>query len=101
MAFCLVQDFVEPETDRSTTNYDAMHARLAPHAGEAKGFIAHSAGWTDDGGFRIVEFWESREDCEAFMRDHVMPAVQEVIGEGAAMPTTTAYDLHSLVLAPR
>jgi hypothetical protein len=101
MAFCLTQDFPAQGSDRSTTNYDAMHARLAPLAGEAAGFIAHSAGWTDDGGFRIVEFWESREDCDAFMRDHVMPAVQEVIGEGAAMPTTTAYDLHSLVLATR
>ena len=35
------------------------------------------------------------------MRDHVMPAVQDVIEEGAAMPTTTAYDLHTLLLAPR
>lgn len=100
MAFCLIQDFPAEGTDRSTTNYDAMHARLAPLAGEAKGFIAHSSGWTDDG-FRIVEFWESREDCEAFMRDHVMPAVQDVVDEGAAMPTTTAYDLHTLLLAPR
>jgi len=100
MAFCLVQDFVEPETDRSTTNYDAMHERLAPLAATAKGFIAHSAGWTGNG-FRIIEFWESREDCDAFMRDHVMPAVADVIGDAAAMPATTAYDLHSLVLAPR
>jgi len=100
MAFCLIQDFPAEGTDRSTTNYDAMHARLAPLAGEAKGFIAHSSGWTDDG-FRIVEFWESREDCDAFMRDHVMPLVQDVVDEGAAMPTTTAYDLHTLLLAPR
>ena len=43
MAYCLVQDWVEPETERSTTNYDAITARLRPLAGEAKGFI--DRGW--------------------------------------------------------
>jgi hypothetical protein len=96
MAYCLVQDWVEPETERSTTNYDAITARLTPLAGEAKGFIAHAAGWTGNG-FRIIEFWESREDCDAFMRDHVMPTVREVSAGEAKMPASTGFDLHNLV----
>ncbi|MGE0028371.1 MAG: hypothetical protein AB7O78_19350 [Thermoleophilia bacterium] len=97
MAYCLVQDWVEPETERSTANYDAITARLTPLAGEAKGFIAHAAGWTGDG-FRIIELWDSKDDCDAFMRDHVMPAVMEVSGSAAPMPATTGYDLHNIVL---
>jgi hypothetical protein len=97
MAYCMIQDWVEPETERSTVNYDAVHARLAPMAGDAKGFIAHSAGWTGNG-FRIIEFWESKEDCDAFMRDHVMPAVMEQSQGQMTPPTVTAYDLHSLMV---
>ncbi|HMN99164.1 MAG TPA: hypothetical protein PKD59_07100 [Miltoncostaeaceae bacterium] len=97
MAYCLVQDWVEPETERSTVNYDAISARLTPRTGDAKGFIAHAAGWTGDG-FRIIEFWESKEDCDAFMRDHVMPTVMEVSGGPGRMPATTGYDLHNIVL---
>lgn len=40
MAYCLVQDWVEPETERSRVNYDAITARLLPLAGAARGFIA-------------------------------------------------------------
>ncbi len=96
MAYCLVQDWVEPETDRSTTNYAAISAKLTPLGREAKGFIAHAAGWTGNG-FRIIELWETREDCEAFMRDHVMPTVMEVSATEPRMPATTGYELHNLV----
>ena len=97
MAYCLVQDWVEPETARSTVNYDAITARLTPLAGEAKGFIAHAAGWTGNG-FRIIELWESQEDCDAFMRDHVMPAVMELSVGEPKQPATTGFELHNLVM---
>jgi hypothetical protein len=96
MAYCFIQDWVEPETDRSTTNYDAVSERVRPHAGEATGFIAHAAGFTGNG-FRIIEIWESKEDCERFLNDVVMPAVGEVVSD-AKMPETTGYELHALVL---
>ena len=98
MAFCMVQDWIEPETDRSTTNYDAISARLTPLAGEAQGFIAHAAGFTGDG-FRIIELWETREDCERFMEEQVMPAVMELSAGPPVAPTTTAYELHNLVVS--
>ena len=100
MAYCMVQDWVEPETERSTVNYDAISARLTPLAEEAAGFIAHAAGWTGNG-FRIIELWESKAECDAFTRDHVMPAVAEVAAGDATMPETTGFDLHNLVVRPR
>ena len=97
MAVCIVQDWVEEETDRSTTVYDAVSARLA--AGQKappEGFIVHAAGYTGKG-FRIVEIWETREQFDRFLQERVMPIVAEVGGADARPPEVTAYDLHGLV----
>jgi hypothetical protein len=99
MAYCRIQDWVEPETERSTTIYDKVTAKLGPMAQDARGFIAHAAGWTGNG-FRIIELWESEEDCERFFAEAVMPAVMEASGgEPGTMPQTTGYELHNVVTA--
>jgi hypothetical protein len=98
MAVCIVQDWVEPETERSTTNYDAITERVRPHAEDAEGFVLHAAGWTGNG-FRIIEIWETQEAFERFMQDVVMPAVAEVAGDAAKQPAVTAFELYNLVTA--
>lgn len=99
MAYCRIQDWVEPETERSTAIYDQVTATLAPKVGEAAGFIAHAAGWTGNG-FRIIEIWESEEQCERFFAEAVMPAVMEATGgDPGGPPTTTGYPLHNLLTA--
>ncbi len=52
--------------------YDAMHALFGPLAAEAPGFVAHIAG-PADGGWYMLEVWESKADYERFMQEHVMP----------------------------
>jgi hypothetical protein len=98
MAVCIIQDWVEPETERSTTNYDAISERVRPHAEEAEGFVVHAAGWTGNG-FRIIEIWETQAAFDRFMQEVVMPAVTEVAADAAREPAVTAYELHSLVTA--
>jgi hypothetical protein len=101
MAYCRIQDWVEPETERSTTNYDQISGRIRPKAEGAQGFIAHAAGWTGNG-FRIIEIWESEDDCERFFAEVVMPVVMEVSGgDPGRQPATTGYELHNLVTAGR
>jgi hypothetical protein len=51
MAVAIVQDWVEEETDRSTTNYDAISARIMAQDAPA-GMLVHAAGFTGNG-FRI------------------------------------------------
>jgi hypothetical protein len=81
--------------DRSTANYDAIHAAIMAKVSGPVGLIVHTAGFTGDG-FRIFEVWESREQCEKFMQEVVMPTVMEVAGEDQGpAPTTTAYELHN------
>ena len=97
MAVCVIQDWVEEETERSTVMYDAVNARLAAEqAGPPEGFVVHAAGFTGKG-FRIIEIWDTREQFDRFLRERVMPIVAEVGGADARPPEITAFELHGLV----
>jgi len=52
--------------------YDAMHAQIAPLGSEASGFVAHIAGPTQ-GGWYVMEVWESKADFERFIQEKVSP----------------------------
>lgn len=95
MPVAFVQEF--PIENRSTANYDFMKERL----GDAplEGLIVHTAGFDDDNGvFRILDVWESRDQAERFL-EYVM----SIVGSGdlpaeATPPTREGYyELHDLV----
>ena len=74
MAVVYVQEF--PIGDRSTTNYDFVADKVGE--GPFQGLIAHTAGFDDeDGVFRILDVWESREDADRFLAEHVQPLVEQ------------------------
>jgi hypothetical protein len=100
MAVAYVQEFAIG--DRSTTNYDFVADKIGD--GPFDGLIAHSAGFDDeDGVFRIFDIWESREQAEAFIAEHVQPLLAQ--GPGAfpnpdtfTEPTRDGfYELHHVV----
>jgi len=100
MAVVYVQEF--PITDRSTTNYDWVADQVGE--GPFQGLIAHTAGFDDeDGVFRILDVWESREAAERFLAANVQPLVEQ--GPGAfpnpdtfTQPTRDGfYELHHVV----
>jgi hypothetical protein len=94
VAVAIVQDWIEPETDRSTTNYDAISDKLGDQEPIA-GLRVHSAGWTGNG-FRIFEIWDSKEHYDRFLEDRLMPMLQEQGGgDPGPAPTMTVYELHS------
>ncbi len=70
--------------------YDTMHAQFAPLAEAAPGFVAHIAG-PSDGGWYMIEVWESKADHERFMREHVMPNIPP----GAPMPKMEEFEVYS------
>ncbi len=97
MAVALVQDFPAGANETSTSNYDAIHAAIMQKVSDPTGLIIHTAGFTGER-FRIFEVWESREQCERFMNEVVIPTVREVThGRPAAPPTTTTYELHNML----
>ena len=65
-----------PPIDAAT--YDAIKERVMQAAVD-RGSRFHAAGESPSG-WRIIEVWDSREGLEAFIRDSLEPAVQEVSG---------------------
>jgi hypothetical protein len=84
---------------RATEHYDAMNAKMDFDANPPQGLIAHCAGYADDGTWRIVDLWETREDVERFDAERLMPAVQEVVGAAASPPDKQEiYEPHKTFL---
>jgi hypothetical protein len=97
MAYAFVQDFAGV-VDTGTDNYDAIHKAIVEKVTESTGLIIHTAGFTGTG-FQIFEVWDSKEQCEKFMREVVMPTVLEVTaGNPGPPPATTGYELHNVFL---
>jgi hypothetical protein len=91
-----VQEFRIRDGDRSTTNYDAIAARLNARDDWPEGGIVHTAGFDDDAGvFRVFEVWDTREQCERFLQERLLPLVEEMTGGKAPPPDRqTLYELH-------
>jgi hypothetical protein len=96
MAVAFIQEFAI--SDRGTANYDAVNERLTKNQPAPEGLLIHFAGFDDeDRVFRIVNVWETREQGQAYLDEHVMPAVHAVLGdvEWPAPPTRQGfYELH-------
>jgi hypothetical protein len=101
MAVAYVQEFAIG--DRSTANYDFMKENVTS-GGAIDGLIVHTAGFDDeDGVFRIMDVWESREQADRFLAERIQP----IIDKGPeAFPAPTKftpparegfYELHSVV----
>lgn len=99
MPVAVVQDWIEEETDRSTSNYDAIHERLMD-SGPIEGFLLHTAGFTGRG-FRVFEVWETREQYDRFVEQRLMPIVREISPSDSRPPELTVYELHGFVVAPQ
>src|SRR5690349_19561948 len=100
MAVAYVQEFTI--RDRSTQNYDWVAEKIGD--GPFDGLIVHTAGFDDDAGvFRILDIWETREQAERFLAEHVTPLIEQ--GPDAfPNPETFApparegfYELHHVV----
>jgi hypothetical protein len=96
VAVAIVQDWIEEETDRSTTNYDAITEKLMTQNEPIDGLRVHTAGFTGNG-FRIFEVWDSQEQFDRFLADRLMPLVLEREGD-PTQPSMTVYELHNLVV---
>ncbi len=92
--------FVEfsPNGGTETPNYDAVTDKIGVDANPPEGMIVHTAGFSEDGTFRIFDVWESSEQMERFDEERLGPAIQEVMGGDGGEPNRRAqYELHHLV----
>ena len=98
MAVAYISEF--PIGDRSTENYEFMKEKLAGE--KIDGLIFHTAGFDDDNGvWRLVDVWETREQAEKFMERMMRMVRPEELPRpdtAAQRPTREGfYELHDLV----
>jgi hypothetical protein len=61
--------------------YDAIHQHMGVDQNPPEGLIFHSSG-PIDGGWGVIDFWESADAFDRFAQGRLMPAVGE-LGERA------------------
>jgi hypothetical protein len=59
--------------------YDAVHGHMDIDGDPPEGLILHSAG-PIDGGWGVIDFWESRYAFDRFGKERLQPAIQ-ALGE--------------------
>ena len=100
MAIAYVHEFAIG--DRSTANYDFVKESIGE--GPFDGLIIHAAGFDDDNGvFRIFDVWETREQADRFLAEHIQPLIDQgpqafPNPDAFTLPTREGfYELHDLL----
>ena len=62
------------------------------------GGILHVAGPRPEGGWRVLEVWETREEAETFLRERLAPAL-EALGVTGPVPPVEFWPVHRLAAA--
>jgi hypothetical protein len=65
--------------------YEAVHGKLDIASDPPEGLIFHSAG-PIDGGWGVIDFWESRDHFNRFAEGRLQPAIQELGDEAMQGP---------------
>ena len=77
-------------------NYEAAHAVMEVESDPPAGMLVHSAGPVE-GGWGIIDFWESREAFDAFVRDRLMPRLHGLGERGfPSPPDVKQFEVHNL-----
>jgi hypothetical protein len=98
MPVAYVQEFpVDPGGDRTTTNYDAIAARVNAAASPPEGLIVHTAGFDEDAGvFRIFDVWETQGHARSFLDERLLPLVREIAPDAPPPSREYLYELHDV-----
>jgi hypothetical protein len=98
MAVVLVQQgpsFTQEKYEEVVRKVSGGKSRMeSPSDWPVAGLLVHAAGQAD-GGFRVVDVWESEEACNQF-GELLAPALQEV---GIVDPPEPIYQAHTFVSA--
>lgn len=89
---------IEFEPPMGAEQYDELDAKIDPISNRPEGMIFHSAGPSPDGGWRILDIWESQEHFDRFFSEQVGPSMLELLGAeamaAAPPPKITTWTLH-------
>jgi hypothetical protein len=95
---------IQEQPDGFTTDmYDAVNERMGAAAYPPEGLLVHTLGQGDDGKWRIVDVWDSRESRDRFAEERLTPAVREIMREAGLdlddmpMPKSIVYEAHNVM----
>jgi hypothetical protein len=88
MAIAMMVD--NPEGTREV--YERVRSLLGVES--PAGGVLHIAGPSPNGGWRVIEVWDSAEDAERFFKERLLPAV-EAVGAPARPPAPEFWPVHS------
>jgi hypothetical protein len=76
--------------------YDTTHGHIDMASNPPEGLIFHSAG-PIEGGWGVIDFWESREAFDRFIQGRLQPAIQE-LGDQAPPnpPDIKEFPVHNI-----
>jgi hypothetical protein len=78
--------------------YDTIHSSMNIEADPPAGLIFHSAG-PIDGGWGVIDFWESRDAFDQFVQSRLMPKMQELGDQGMpAPPDVKEFPVHNMTM---
>ena len=72
--------------------YEKIRAQLGLQ--RPAGGIFHIAGPSPNGGWRVIEVWESEEEADRFFRERFMPALQ-ALGLTGPAPKRELWPVHN------
>jgi hypothetical protein len=75
--------------------FDKVNAHVNPMGDPPKGILFHSSG-PIDGGWGIIDFWESRELFDAFFGSRVQAAVAAAGVEMTGAPDVKEFPVHEI-----
>ena len=76
--------------------YEAVHGHMGVDENPPEGLIFHSAG-PIEGGWGVIDFWESREAFDRFLQGRLGPALQEVGDRAfAGPPDIKEFPVHNI-----
>jgi hypothetical protein len=77
-------------------SYEAAHAVMDTKTDPPEGMIVHSAG-PIDGGWGVIDFWESRAAFDRFVAERLMPRLQGLGDRGfPSPPDVREFPVHNL-----
>jgi hypothetical protein len=80
-------------------SYDAAHGIMNIDSDPPTGMIFHSAG-PIDGGWGVIDFWESREAFDNFAAQRLMPGLQGLGDRGfPEPPDIREFEVHNFQAA--
>lgn len=97
MPIVVISEWPATDAPRDTSNYDAITEQLDARDSPPEGMILHSAGYTDDNRFQIIELWETDEHANRFRRERLMPLVAELSNTNTEPPDVSTYETYSVI----